>query len=186
MVPSELTLDQTVTCSSPESMRPWESHIRGVLISVGLRGEKQLKHDIGLQIFLVLRAQVVSFPHNIYIIRIVTYLTDIQLISCLQRKAAVPDIVIELSSKVLQYDRDVALPENTLTLLATRLCGVKGSGIYEHVRSIYSLFSIKDDLAKWAKNLPEAYEYTTVTTKASRQVLSGYYHVYQDDSLAEI
>jgi hypothetical protein len=36
--------------------------MRGGLMLLEMRGEKQLKHDIGLQMFLVLRGQIVGFP----------------------------------------------------------------------------------------------------------------------------
>src|ERR1700733_8709352 len=119
-------------------MRSWENHIRGALTLLELRGEKQLEHDIGFQIFLVLRAQIVSFPLT-YILHGRAADISYQIHRCLQRKVAVPDIIIELSSKALQHHPEVELPANILTLLAARLCSEKDRGVRDPIGSIYSL-----------------------------------------------
>jgi hypothetical protein len=98
----------------------------------------------------------------------------------------VPETVVEWSSKALKYLTEVEKAEDILAQLATRLCAVKGHGSRDPVASIYSLFSIRDDLAKWVEHLLETSDYTKITTDVSRDVLSGYYHIYQDDSSAEV
>jgi hypothetical protein len=99
----------------------------------------------------------------------------------------VPDIIVEWSSnKALKYRTEIELHEDTVILLAARLCAVKYRGLRDPIGLIHSLLSIKHDLSKWAENLPEAYVYTTVATKATWEVLSNYYHIYQDDLSAEV
>lgn len=166
-------------------MRSWESHIKGALTLLELRGEKQLKCDTGLQMFLDLRTQIVSYLSTSLFVYFVVD-TFQQLVSCLQREAAVPDIITEWSSKALKYHTEVVYPEDTLTLIAGRLCAVKGRGDKDPIASIHSLFSITDDLAQWVENLPEAYGYTAVTAELNHEVLSGYYHIYQEESLIEV
>ena len=55
-----LIIGQTVTCSSPESMRSWTNHVNGATAIARLRGTDQLRTKIGRTIFAIVRLQVVS------------------------------------------------------------------------------------------------------------------------------
>jgi uncharacterized protein YsxB (DUF464 family) len=49
----------TITCSTPQSMRTWSNHITGAMALIFLRGQHQLKHEVGLRLFSDLRDNLV-------------------------------------------------------------------------------------------------------------------------------
>jgi hypothetical protein len=54
-------MNQTNTCNSRQSMDAWTKHINGATALMQLRGKQTLRTPLGYQMFVHLRAQVVSW-----------------------------------------------------------------------------------------------------------------------------
>jgi hypothetical protein len=63
-LPSNLICQQVNTCNGRQSMQSWTKHISGAAALLNLRGKQRLQTAVGHQLFVNLRAQVVSFPER--------------------------------------------------------------------------------------------------------------------------
>jgi hypothetical protein len=68
----ELTLTQTNTCCSRQSMQSWSKHVNGAAALLRLRGKTQLQTSIGHHLFVHLRSQVVSAKTRTWRIEMLT------------------------------------------------------------------------------------------------------------------
>ncbi|MCJ1283118.1 hypothetical protein MMC26_002445 [Xylographa opegraphella] len=161
-----LGLYETNTCTTPRSMQSWTQHISGAVQLLRLRGKEQLQTRIGHQLFVQLRGQVI--------------------INCMQRRARVPDDMLEWTQSAMAYENPGEIISSKLSIIVTKFCNLRASMDSFHDyrdsgRVVSAAFHIDAELADWAMRCPEQYVYNTVTIQSrSESVFSDLYHTYDN------
>ncbi|TKA71325.1 hypothetical protein B0A49_05369 [Cryomyces minteri] len=157
---------ETITCSSPQSIKSWANHVNGATAIVRLRGIEQLQTKVGNYMFVYLRTQIV--------------------IDCLQRRLVVPPTILEWSEVALESGSTEDLLEYDLFRIVAKLCSLRSIEMDQASQTdgknvIMTLaHSVDADLQGWVEQLPLEYAYSIRTCRSSNAVLSesGQYHVY--------
>jgi hypothetical protein len=162
-------------------MSAWARHIQGASSLVQLRGKQQLFYRVGHEIFVQLRAQVVSssdnMPNTAYILK---------LINCLQRHIAVPKTFLDWSSDAAHYESDEEAAVTTLFCIAAEYCNFRSAMacFRDYSRSneiVCSVLDIDTKLATWATTLPPQYAYDIVPiSEPSEEIFTDHYHLYRN------
>ncbi|KAL2050410.1 hypothetical protein ABVK25_009382 [Lepraria finkii] len=157
-----LGLYETITGSTPQSLKSWANHIHGAIAIMRMRGREQLQTVVGRHIFAYLRNQIV--------------------IDCFQRSAVIPPEVIEWSEYALQLETDIgSRRELAIFPIITRLCTLRcviAKDTNNDPAVLTIARGIDADLVEWADRFPTWLRYTTELSNDIENVLSGYYHVY--------
>ncbi|MCJ1279212.1 hypothetical protein MMC21_007036 [Puttea exsequens] len=157
-----LGLFETVTCSSPQSLKSWATHVNGATAIAKARGQSQLQSTFGRQIFTHLRNQV--------------------LIDCIQRRKVVPQQILEWSEACVKLEPGKgSRRELELFPIIARLCHLRAV-LEEDLKDDESLLtiakSIDDGLINWADAFPDFLRYQTRSATPSESIYSDFYHVY--------
>ncbi|KAH8810849.1 hypothetical protein F5884DRAFT_672830, partial [Xylogone sp. PMI_703] len=159
----------SLTCSVPQSMRSWTSHLIGATALLSLRGQGFLYDETNLQIFLYLRLQILN---------------------CLQRRVQIPSLIVQLSKHIRDIQGEKVRPENMLDEIATQLCHLRAmirTRVMEKETILQVALSIDESLVYWTSGLPADYSYTTVYDFDSPQdVFFGCYHVYPEPVITSV
>jgi len=178
-----LTLDQTNTCNSPQSMTSWTKHISGAAALLHLQGKEALASRTRRQLFVHLRGQVVSLEH---LPLSPSCLFFSKVINCLQRHVTVPKVVSEWSDVARQYQTGADLHATDLAEAIIRFCNLRASMASFHDYSkaehiVLSACEIDAELEVWTKNYPIECMYKTVMLQErSDEVFSDHYHIYEN------
>ncbi|KAL2042764.1 hypothetical protein N7G274_004523 [Stereocaulon virgatum] len=157
-----LSLYETITGFSPQSLKSWVNHINGATAIMRLRGKASLQTVVGRHLFSLLRIQIV--------------------VDCIQRRALIPPEIIEWSEYVIEMETNIDYRHEQETFpIITRLCTLRG--LIEKERNndpavLVIAKGIDADLIEWADKSPSCFKYTRVFSNDAENVLSGYYHVY--------
>ncbi|KAA8569916.1 hypothetical protein EYC84_002256 [Monilinia fructicola] len=160
-----LGLYETNTCTGPQSMQSWTKHIIGASSLMQLRGKQCLETSIGRNLFLHLRAQVIT--------------------NCLQRHVAIPAIIRDWSRYTLQFQSPNDAHATILSKQIMKFCDLRATMSsfhdYSNAENIVSAsLAIDAKLVEWALASPfDCMFYKTVTLKqGSDNIFSDYYHTY--------
>lgn len=158
-----LSLYETNTCNSRQSMDSWTQHIKGATSLLQFRGFDKLKTTIGYNLFLQLRTQAV--------------------INCIQRHVPVPSIFSTWSQQ-MDFETVEQAAATQLSLLAIEYCNLRASmSRFEDYsnpeRIITAACALDAKYAHWARNCPMQYIYQTIPLEERNdEVFSDHYHVY--------
>ncbi|KAB8298689.1 hypothetical protein EYC80_000866 [Monilinia laxa] len=160
-----LGLYETNTCTGPQSMQSWTKHTIGASSLMQLRGKQCLETSIGRNLFLHLRAQVIT--------------------NCLQRHVAIPAVIRDWSKYTLQFQSRNDAHATILSKQIMKFCDLRASMSsfhdYSNAENIVSAcLAIDAKLVEWALTYPsDCMFYKTITLKqGSDNIFSDYYHVY--------
>lgn len=103
-------------------------------------------------------------------------LTATQVIDCLQRRRAVPRIVLEWRSAAKGCEHERKLLEVIASLCTLRKHEKEQTKDASTILGLAA--SIDANLAEWANDLPWEYSYMTRTKGRAEDLFCGYYHVY--------
>lgn len=165
-----LGLFENITCSTPQSLEAWAKHVGGATALIQLRGRTQFQYDLGRRMFAYLRIQI--------------------LVNCLQRRQAVPQVILDWSQTAYNLQNEEEAIEQQLFNLLARLCNIRhliSIQAGESFETVVSALSIDADLEAWAVSLPSVYSYTTIPDKQGPRATFGYSrHVYTNFVIAGI
>ncbi|QSZ32375.1 hypothetical protein DSL72_001949 [Monilinia vaccinii-corymbosi] len=160
-----LGLYETNTCTGPQSMQSWTKHIIGASSLMQLRGKQCLETPIGRNLFLHLRAQVIT--------------------NCLQRHVAIPAVIRDWSRYTLQFQSPNDAHATILSEQIMEFCDLRATMAYFHdyrnaKTIITSSLAIDAKLVEWTLNYPsDCMSYKTIALRQrSDDVFSDYYHIY--------
>ena len=133
---------------------------------VVLRGEDQLKTDMGLRLFYQLRSQII--------------------IGCLHRRVAVPDSVMKWS-KLARENYGEPARESDLADILVRFNNFRAlemdsfQDYRDPFRVVEALLDFDNQLAQWLATFRLDCAFTTVPVEArTEDVFADYYHIYPD------
>ncbi|RAL62146.1 hypothetical protein DID88_002630 [Monilinia fructigena] len=160
-----LGLYETNTCTGPQSMQSWTKHIIGASSLMQLRGKQCLETSIGRNLFIHLRAQVIT--------------------NCLQRHVAIPAVIRNWSRYTLQFQSPNDAHATVLSKHIMKFCDLRAtmSSFHDYSNSetiISESLAIDAKLVEWALTYPSGCMfYKTITLKQrSDNIFSDYYHIY--------
>ncbi|RAH51462.1 Zn(II)2Cys6 transcription factor [Aspergillus brunneoviolaceus CBS 621.78] len=166
-----LSLYEIICCDKESSLLSWYEHARGIAALLELRGEEQLHRETGLQMFQVLRNEV--------------------LIGCLQKRTRMPPTLIRTpyrpNSTAQSYCAD------RLVEIAAGLCELQvqmsEEAVTDSVRILTLAMKLESKLENFSKELSAELPYSVSlrsNSQASREEAvkavshyNGNYHVYQ-------
>ena len=102
----------------------------------------------------------------------------------MQRRAPVPDDIVEWSLYAIAYENAGEIIQSTLSFIIIKFCNLRASmdsfrDFRDSERVVSVAFDIDAELADWATCCPVQYVYNTVTVQSrSESVFSDYYHTY--------
>ena len=150
----------------PQSVKAWAEHINGAMALISLRGEEQLKSDIGLRLFYQLRSQI--------------------LIGCLHRRVPVPDNVIEWS-KLARSHHGESLAENQLADILFRFNNWRANELdgytdyRDPLKNVEAALGYDNELTEWLNLFQLQFAFTTKSVESrTDEVFADYYHIYPD------
>jgi hypothetical protein len=165
-----LGIFETVTGCNQRSLNAWAEHINGAAALVKLRGLQQLRTPAGRRMFI--------------------QVTSSLLISCIQRRLALPAHIIELRAEAAKYinatETAWRVQESMIAFADFRF--KTQTGAITDLRVILSkAFEIDGTLLELFSDVPPGWEYETVFTDADPDVVfNGRYHVYYDYWVAQL
>ncbi len=165
-----LGIFETVTGFNQRSLNAWAEHISGAAALVKLRGLEQLRTPAGRRMFI--------------------QVTSSLLISCIQRRLALPAHIIELRAEAAKYI-DATEPawrvQESMIAFADFRSKTR-AGVITGLQSILSkALEIDGTLLEIFSDVPAGWEYETVFTNANPDVVfDGRYHVYYDYWVAQL
>lgn len=165
-----LSVFETVTGSTQQSLMAWAKHINGAATLIKFRGENQFKTYAGQRMFSEVTANLIM--------------------SCVQRQTAVPDYIIKLREGADNYF-DKSNPAWRLSDVIVEFTNFQASvknGVLVGAREIVTAaLQIDSSFLAVFRDLPEIWKYTTVYTDANPELVwNGNYHVYNDYWVAQL
>jgi len=158
-----LLMAQFESISNP-SLESMFAHLEGAKALVKLRGLEALRSLAGMRIFSSLRAQIV--------------------LACIMRNEKVPDIIVELSHKSMNFPSNDSNWASPLTMIVVSFCNIRArvhAGEVTDVSKILaSFYAVDQEMSTWAMEQPEEMRYTQKATAPSASVLAEYYDMYKD------
>ncbi|KAK5992934.1 hypothetical protein PT974_06359 [Cladobotryum mycophilum] len=156
---------EVISCDSQQSMQAWYNHVLGAMALVQLRGNQQLEHEIGLELFLHLRTQI--------------------MVACIQRGEEVPELMQRLMRESQRFRSHDQIQASVLGDIIAKLCSVRAlirpSQGLNWQGSVGACLGIDEQLRAWSVYLRFRGEYTHVGIwLASEEVYDNQYHVYKD------
>ncbi|KAH8807424.1 hypothetical protein F5884DRAFT_899823 [Xylogone sp. PMI_703] len=160
-----LSLYEEITCDSQQSMRAWYDHICGASALVKLRGRRQLQSELGVQLFLHLRSQII--------------------IGCLQTSEALPEFIQQCAQFTVKLQTNDQIQAVQLGNIISRLCEIRAfiqtSTQLDSLGLIAACLDIDKDLTTWSTHLLSMNDYATIILEGrSEEVYEMHYHVYRD------
>ena len=157
---------QTNNGVAPQSVKAWAEHINGAMALISLRGEDQLKSDIGLRLFYQLRSQI--------------------LIGCLHRRVPVPEEVMEWSKLAGSYHGEPIF-ENQLAEILFRFNNWRALNLEsftdyrDPLTNVEAALGFDNELMEWLISFQLHYAFTTMPVETrTEDVFADYYHIYPD------
>lgn len=157
---------QTYTGVRTQSIQAWAEHINGAMALISLRGEDQLKTEIGLRLFYQLRSQI--------------------LIGSLHRRVAIPENVIAWSKLAHTY-HDEPIPQNLLADILFRFNNWRAEALTSFVdyrnplKNAQIALNFDSELTEWLIQFQLQYAFTTMPVQTrTDNVFADYYHIYPD------
>ncbi|KIW99096.1 uncharacterized protein Z519_00759 [Cladophialophora bantiana CBS 173.52] len=163
-----LALYETVTCSTPQSIRTWSRHVRGATALLSIRGPDTL-HPIAVQdVHMHLRLQII--------------------IDCLQRRMSIPHIVADWAQPARAIADEYQPAQHQLDEISGRLCQLRCSikdGLLGGNEAIRQAVSIDSELETWSVYTPITCAFNEVFDfEHPDDVFFGCYHVYSETRVA--
>ena len=119
---------------------------------------------------------------------IISLLTICQLIDCIQRRKAVPQVISDWSETAYNLQNEDELIEQQLFNIMARLCNVRHlihTQAGGNPETVALAFSIDADLEVWAASLPSIYSYKIIAAQQGSHGTFGYdRHVYPNFPIA--
>jgi hypothetical protein len=145
------------------------THIKGATALLDLRGEDQLDSELGCSLFIQARTQIIA--------------------GCYQTRTPVPDIVVKLSLSQRSSNRILDLVRDIIPSVS-HMCNTRAEipftpppsqSEFTTRATIAHYTSVAQTYANWYTSLSTGFLPITLSaSSADPDVLSGYYHVYED------
>jgi hypothetical protein len=165
-----LGIFETVTGCNQRSLNAWAEHINGAAALVELRGLEQLRTPAGRRMFI--------------------QVTSSLLISCIQRRLALPAHIIELraeAAKHLNTTEPAWRVQESMIAFADFRSKTRAGVITDPQAILSKALEIDGTLLELFSDVPPGWEYETVYTDADPDVVfNGRYHVYYDYWVAQL
>jgi hypothetical protein len=165
-----LGIFETVTGCDQRSLNAWAEHINGAAAVVKLRGLEQLRTPAGRRMFI--------------------QVTSSLLISCIQRRLALPAHIIELRAEAAKYINTAEVAWRVLDSLAAFAdfrSKTRAGEITDPQVILSKALEIDGTLLELFSDVPLDWEYETVYTDADPDVVfNKSYHVYYDYWVAQL
>ncbi len=165
-----LSLYEVLTCTTPPSMCLWESHIKGAIALIQLRGRQQMQNQLGL--------------------RLLNQATASAAISAHRSKAETSPEIISLVEHALQYTNkdDPSWSFRLISFRFTSLRAVITSGsLSDPDVIIAAAMELDRDFVAWSRTLPLSWQYEIHFIEQANPALvyERYYHWYPTHEIAQ-
>jgi len=165
-----LGIFETVTGCNQRSLNAWAEHINGAAALVKLRGLEQLRTPAGRGMFI--------------------QVTTSLLISCIQRRLALPAHIIELRAEAAKYFDNPGPAwrvQDSMIAFADFRFKIRVGLITDPEAILSKALEIDGTLMEIFSDIPPGWEYETVFTDADPDVVfNGRYHIYYDHWVAQL
>ena len=165
-----LTLFEVITCTTRPSLCSWESHIKGAIALVRLRGHQQMQSQLGF--------------------RLLNQVTASAAISAHRNRVEVPEEIISSVSYGLRY-ANTNDPSWSFRLISCRFAklraSVKTGEFSDPDVIIAAAVELDHDFVVWSRNLPSSWQYEEhmVERADPRIIFEGCYHLYSTHGMAQ-
>jgi hypothetical protein len=164
-----LGIFEAVTGSKSASLKNWADHVNGAAAVIKLRGREQLHSVAGRRMLVQVTSSLSS--------------------ACIQRGIALPEYIGKLMAETrdLFPNRDPAfIIQEIMIEYASFNASIRGGSCSDPKVIIDKALELDGVLFELFANIPQGWEYTTVSTNvASDMVYNGRYHVYYDHWIAQ-
>ncbi|KAF6236414.1 hypothetical protein HO173_005506 [Letharia columbiana] len=164
-----LSLYEAITCTTQLTLCLWESHIKGAMALIRLRGRQQMNTQLGLQLLSQTTFSVAISAHR--------------------NMAAVPTEITSLVTHGLQYASEDD-PSWSLKLISFRAAdlraAIKSGSLSDPDVIIAAAMQLDHDFVLWSSTLPPSWQFKTVLAEHADGTLvyEGYYHLYSTHGIA--
>ena len=165
-----LTLFEVITCTTRPSLCLWESHIKGALALVRLRGPQQMQSQLGIRLLNQATASAAICAHR--------------------NQAEVSTEIISFVTHGLQY-ANTDDPSWSFRLISCRSAkfraAVKSGELSDPDVIIATAVELDRDFVAWSKNLPSTWQYEIHTVERADPMIifEGCYHLYSTHGTAQ-
>lgn len=165
-----LSLYELMTCTSGYNMCLWESHIKGAMALIWLRGRQQLQSQLGLKILKQVSAGAALSAHR--------------------SNAEVPPEIVSLVAHGLHYAHkdDPSWSFRLITIRSANLRATIKTGSLSDADSIIAAaMGLDHEFVAWSRTLPPSWQFEChfVEEADSAVVYEGFYHLYSTHGMAQ-
>ena len=158
-----LSLFEVMTCTTRPNMCSWESHTKGAVALIRLRGRQQMQSKLGLQLLNQATASVAISSHR--------------------RKSEVPPELVTLVTHALQHapEDDPSWSFRLISIRSANLrAAIQNGSLCDPDVIIAAALELDHDLVAWSKTLPPSWQYEIhfVDPAMSNKVYESFYHMY--------
>ena len=163
-----LSLYEIMTCTR-STMCLWESHIKGAVALIRLRGRQKMQSQFGL--------------------RLLKQATAGAAVSAYRQNAAVPPEIVSLVTHGLQYAHkdDPSWCFRLISIRSANLrAAVKTGSVSDPGLIIAAAIKLDHDFVVWSRTLPPSWQYEShLVEEADSVVFEGCYHLYPTHRMAQ-
>lgn len=165
-----LSLYELMTCTTESTMCLWESHIKGAMALIWLRGRQQMQSQLGLKILNQASAGAAISAHR--------------------SKAEVPPEIISLVAHGLQYAHkdDPSWSFRIISIRSANLrAAIKTGTLFDSDSIIAAAMGLDHDFVAWSRTLPPSWQFEChfVEECDPAVVYEGCYHLYSTHGMAQ-
>ena len=165
-----LSLYEVMTCTTRPAMCLWESHVKGAMALIRLRGRQQMQSQLGLQLLNQASASVAISSHR--------------------SRSEVPPELITLVAHGLQHAHEDD-PSWTFRLISMRSANLRAAiekgSLCDPDVIIAAALELDHDFVAWSRTLPPSWQYEAhfVDQDESNLVYEACYHLYPVYGMAQ-